>query len=343
MKDFIKTEFEKVCMPDDCTERIRQSMERVQPVHRKKLRSLPRVLIAAAVIMCLLVSVTAVGLQKGWLDHFLGNSENVEGVSELQLTAQDEEMEVTLDRMLVDGPFVYLQVSVRTQGDINAAEVFEGDPMLPESSIQQRLYTTYGNGYLALPLSEQGQEMTNMEKLPTQGPVRTWNVTRLDDGSDIHFCSYTMQIILAELPADYEGLNLTLRLDKQRTWIPLSGGGYTTHEESVAIIEEPIVLTDAKARVTTMEDGRQVKVHSLGVQIQGADFEVCDENGDWNSGIMLKDGTKLPFKPGWSAQDYFVEEMQWSICLLNEVIAPDEVAAIYVGDTLYPLNEKKMG
>lgn len=338
MKDFIKKEFEKVCMPHNCAEEIRQNMEGVQPVHRKKLRSLRRVLIAAVMTMCLLISATAVGIQKGWLDDFLGNGVTVEGVNELQLTAQDGKMEVTLDRMLVDGPFVYLQVSVRTQGDVNAAEAFEGDPMLPESGIEKRLYTTYANGYLALPLSERGQEMTKMQNLPSQGPVRTWNVTRLDDGSDINYCSYTMQIILAELPADYEGLSLTLRLDKQRTWIPVSGGGHATDEESVAIIEEPIVLTDSKAKVTTMEDGRQVKVHALGVQIQGADFEVYDANGKWNSGVILKDGTQLPFKPSWKTQDYFTEEMQWSICLLNKVIVPDEVVAIYVGDTLYPLH-----
>lgn len=337
MKNFIRKEFDKVRMPDDCAGEIRQNLEVAQPVHGKKLRVLPRALIAAAVVMCLLISVAAVGVQKGWLDDFLGSSENVEDVQELQLTAQDGEMEVTLDRILVDGPFVYLQVSVRTQGDVNAAEVFEGDPLLPESGIEARLRTIFANGCLALPLSERGQEMVNMEKLYADGPTRMWYVSRLDDGSDINFCSYTMQIVLAELPADYEGLELTLCLDKQRTWIPLEGE-YTTHEEQVPMIEERVVLTDAKAKVMTMEDGRQVKVHALGVQIQGADFEVCDETGVWNSGVVLKDGTRLPFKPSWSTQDYFAEEMQWNICLLNEMIDPDEVAAIYVGDTVSPLN-----
>ena len=87
-----------------------------------------------------------------------------------------------------------------------------------------------------------------------------------------------------------------------------------------------------------MKDGRQVKVHSLGVQIRGADFEVCDENGDWNCGVVLKDGSRLSFKPGYSAQDYFAEEMQWNVCYFDDLIAPQDVAAIYTGDTVYPLN-----
>ncbi len=337
MKIFVKNEFEKICMPDDCAEQIRQNLQTAQTVQRKKHRALPRILIAAAVVMCLLVSVTAVGIQKGWLDDFLGNSENVEDVQELQLTGNDGEAEVTLERMLTDGPFVYLQVSVRTEGNVNAAEFFEGDPLMPESGINERLHTTFANGVLSFPLSERGQEMVNMQELTGDGPCRTWYATRLDDGSDINFCSYTLQIILADLPADYEGLELSLRIDKQRTWIP-HGEGYTTYEEETPIVEERISLTDGKAKVTTMEDGRQVKVHSLGVQIQGADFEVYDENGDWNCGVVLKDGTRLPFKPGWSTRDYFAEEMQWNICLFNELIDPQDVVSVYVGDTVYPLN-----
>lgn len=338
MKNNIKEEFGRVRMPDDCAERIRQNLEAAQPIHKKRLRILPRALIAATVAICLLVSVAAVGLRKGWLDDFLGSGENVEDVRELQLTAQDGEMKVTLDRMLIDGPFVYLQVSVRTQGNVNASEAFEGEPHLPESGISDRLHTVFADGNLHLPLSQCGQEMVGMKELSAEGPSRMWYTTRLDDGSDINFCSYTLQIILADLPADYEGLKLNLRLDKHRAWTPLAGDGYTTEEEAVAIIEERVALTDAKARVTTMTDGRQVKVHALGVQIQGADFAVCDATGDWNSGIVLKDGTQLPFKPGYMTQDYFTEEMQWNICILNEMIAPDDVTAVFVGDTVYPLN-----
>ncbi len=337
MKDFIKKEFDMVCMPDDCAEKICQTITQTPPLQRKKLRTLPRILIAATLSICLLLSVAAVGYQKGWLDDFLGRSENAEDVKELQLTANDGNMEVTLERMLIDGPFVYLQVSVRTQGDENAAEAFEGNPLLPESGIRWRLDTTFADGNLFLPLSEQEQQISDMEELSSEGPSRVWYTSRLDDGSDPNFASYTMQIILADLPADYEGLKLNLRLNKYRTWTALEDGGYTTDEEEFAIIEERIVLSDAKARVTTMEDGRQVKVHSLGVQIQGADYPLYNSQDEWISGVVMKDGTRLPFKPGWTAQDYFEEDMQWHICLLNEIIDPNEVDAIYAGDTIYPL------
>lgn len=338
MKHFIKKEFETVSMPQACAHGIRQAMEEMRPAPGKKLRTLTRVLIAAAVTMCLLVSVAAIGIQKGWLDDFLGNSEKIEEVNELNLTAQDGELEVTLDRILTDGPFVYLQVSARTRGNVNAVEAFENDPMMPENVIQKRLETLFTDGEISRPLSRRGQEMVGMKTLSSEGPTRTWYMTRIDDGSDIHYCSYTMQILMAELPADYEGLGITLNLYKQRAWTEAPGGGYTTDEEQVSLIEENIILTDAKARVTTMEDGRQVKIHALGVQIQGSDFAVCDGNGNWNSGVMLKDGTQLHFKPGYLAQDYFAEEMQWNLCLLNEVIDPEDVVGVFVGEKLYPIN-----
>ena len=337
MKDHIRTEFDRIHMPQSCSARIRQSIEEAQPVHRKKLRILPKALIAAAAIMCLLVSAAAVGIRAGWLDAFLGSSE-VQDVKELQLTAQDGEIEVTLDRMLTDGPFIYLQVSARTQGDVNAADAFKRGSGLPECGIEERLYTIYAKGNILLPLSERGRAMVGTSGLSSEGPAGTWHITRLDDGSDRNYCSYTMQIILGELPANYEGLELTLRLDQQRAWTRSEGGLYTTDEKATALIEETIVLTDAKAKITTLEDGRQVKLHSLGVQIQGCDFAVCDENAKWNSGVVLKDGTKLPFTPGWGTQDYFAEEMQWSHCPLNKVIDPNDVASIYAGDAIYPVN-----
>lgn len=338
MKNLIREEFDKIYMPDDCAEEIRQKIDGTQPVHRKKHRSLHRVLIAAAVIACLLVSVAAVGHQKGWLDDFLGISEHTEDVIELQLTAQDEDMEVTLERMLADGPFVYLQVSVRTQGDVNAAEAFEGIPSVPESGIMERLYTTFADGPISLPLSKTQQARLNMQAVSSDGPTRLWRTSRLDDGSDPNFASFTLQILLADLPADYEGLKLNLRLDQCRTWTALEDGSYTTDEEEVALIEETIVLSDAAARITAMEDGRQVKLHTLGVQFQGIDFHVCYLEDEWESGVVLADGTRLQFKPGWTSQDYFSEEMQWHICLLSEIIDPNEVVAIYVGDMVYPLN-----
>ncbi len=337
MKHYIKNEFEKIHMPHSCAEEIRLQLEDAQPTAEIKLRSLPRILIAAALTMCLLLSATAVGLKKGWLDDFLTNSEAVNDATELHLSAQEEAVEVSLDRMLVDGPFVYLQVSVRSKGDVNAAEVFEGDPTVPESGIEQRLHFAFTDGYQALPLSEAGQEKVGMQQLSSSGPYRTWRVTRLDDRSDRNYCSYTMQIILGNLPADYEGLELSMQLNKQRTWIPDVGGSYATEEEAASLIEECIVLSDAKARGTTTEDGRQVKVHSLGVQIQGTDFQVYDANYDWNSGVILQDGRRLAFTPGWSTEDYFTAEMQWHICPLEEMINPEEVTAIYTGDAVYSL------
>lgn len=338
MKNLIRDEFDKIYMPADCEEEIRQTLEKSQPTQKKKHRSFYRIGIAVALIGCLLLSVAAISHQKGWLDDFLGNGANAENVQELQLSATDDEIETILEKMLVDGPFIYLQVSVRTHGNVNAAEAFEGTPSLPESGIMERLYTTFADGPISLPLSKTQQEKLNMQTVSSDGPTRLWRISRLDDESDPNFASFTMQIVLADLPANYEGLKLNLRLDQCRTWTALEDGSYTTDEEEVAIIEETIVLSDAAARITAMEDGRQVKVHTLGVQIQGIDFNVCYLEDEWESGVVLADGTRLQFKPGWTSQDYFSEEMQWHICLFNEVIDPDEVVAIYVGNSIYPLH-----
>ena len=340
MKDLIQKEFDKISMPHKCTEEIRQIIATSQPVRKKSLRILPRILIAAALTLCLFISVAAVGIQKGWLDPFLGSSESTEDIKELMLTTQDGEMKVTLERMLADGPFLYLQVTIRTKGNVNAVEAFEGSPMLPESGIQRRLYITYTDGEQTQSLSEQGQNMTNASALSSDGPFKSWHITRLDDGSDVNFCSYTMQILLAELPANYEGLNLTLRLDKQREWVPGPGGVYTTEEREMAILEETFTLSDKKAEVRTMEDGRMVKIHSLGVQIQGADFafKPDESTGMWNDcGVMLKDGTKVPFTKSFTAKDYYTEDMQWNVCHLSRIIDPQNVTSIYVGETVYPL------
>ena len=330
MKDFIKQEFDKVNMPQDCAESILYSMAQGQSQNRKKHRSIPRILIAAAVIMCLFVSVAAVGYQKGWLDDFLSNSTSVNGVQELNLTAENDEIQVTVDRMLSDGPFLYLQVSVRSQGNTNAAEAFMGIPTEPESGIRERLYALYTNGALLYPVWENENLNT-----PTEGPNLTYAIHRLDDGSDVNFCSYTLQILFLQLPENYDGLRFTLRLDKQRNWSATPDGGHRTDEEATALIEETFTLTDTDAK--TMEDGRRVKIHTLGVQIHGADFNVADEDMNLAGGVVLKDGTKLPFASGYTTDECYAEEIQWSIYALSEAISPQDVTAVYVGETIYPL------
>ncbi len=337
MKNLIRKEFENITMPSDCAKEIRQSMETVHPGEGKNYRRVLRPIIAVAAILCLLLSATAVGVQKGWLDGFLGNSEKAEGVEELQLTAKEGNMEVTVDRMMADGPFVFVRFSVRTKGEVNAAEQFEVNGF-PSEALEGRIHMIFAEGPIDLPLSERGQAMVGKECLRSEGVSRTYDLIRLDDGSDINFCSYTMGIILLELPSDYEGLELSLSLEKLRNWTSAENGGYITEERETYLIEESIVLSDSKAKLMSMEDGRQVKVHTLGVQIQGFDFPLCDEEGNWISGVVLKDGTKLPFKPGYQTQDYYTEEMQWSKCPLKEIVDPREVSAVYVGDVLYPLH-----
>lgn len=337
MKNLIRQEFEKITMPSDCVEEIRRSMEMAHPVERKNYRRVLRPILVAATILCLLLSATAVGVQKGWLDGFLRNSEKADGVEELQLTAKDGDMEVTVDRMMADGPFIFVQFSVRTQGEVNAAEQFEVNGF-PSEALEGRIHMIFTEGPIDIPLSERGQAMVGKDSLRSEGVSRTYDLIRLDDGSDINFCSYTMEILLFDLPSDYEGLEVSLSLEKLRNWSPADNGSYITEEKETYLIEESMILSDSKAKLMSMEDGRRVKVHTLGVQIQGFDFSLCDGEGNWNSGVVLKDGTKLPFKPGYQTQDYYTEEMQWSKCPLMEIVDPGEVSAVYVGDVLYPLH-----
>ena len=336
MKDQINEVFDSIQMPDSCAQQIRSALDQGAVTPKKPRRLLLRSLIAAAIAACLLLSVAAAGLSKGWLDDFLGESETVEHVQELDITANFREQEVTLERLLMDGPFLYLQVSLRTQGDVNAAEVFESFYEYPETSPKDRVSLHIANGMLVLPLSEHGKEQTGLEFLSVGAPARSFRLSRLDDGSDINFCSYTMQFLILDLPADYEGLKLRLRLEGQRTWYPDGGDRWDTQERQVFLLEEEITLTDVAAREAQMEDGCAVKLHSLGVQIHGRDFaDVAKGAQEW--GVVLRDGTKIPFNNSYLTRDYYEEAAQWSLFSLSRMVDPAEVSAIYLDQTLYPL------
>ena len=336
MKNKINQVFDSIQMPEDCAQQIRAALAQQTKPSKKPRRLIYRSLIAAAIAACLLLSVAAAGLSKGWLDDFLGESETVENVQELDVTANFREQEVTLERLLMDGPFLYLQVSLRTVGDVNAAEVFESFYEYPETSPKDRVSLHIANGMLVLPLSEQGKAQTGMEFLSVGSPARSFRLSRLDDGSDINFCSYTMQFLILDLPADYEGLKLRLRLEGQRTWNPDDGDRWYTQERQVFLLEEEITLTDAEARVAQMEDGCAVKLHSLGVQIHGTDFAaVAKEAQEW--GVVLTDGTKVPFNNFYLTRNYYEEAAQWSLFSLSRIVDPAEVTAIYLDQTTYPL------
>ena len=336
MKDQINRVFSSIQMPDECAQQIRSALAQGAVTPKKPRRLLLRSLIAAAIAACLLLSVAAAGLSKGWLDDFLGESETVEHVQELDITANFREQEVTLERLLMDGPFLYLQVSLRTQGDVNAAEVFESFYEYPETSPKDRVSLHIANGMLVLPLSEHGKEQTGLEFLSVGAPARSFRLSRLDDGSDINFCSYTMQFLILDLPADYEGLKLRLRLEGQRTWYPDGGDRWDTQERLVYLLEEEITLTDVAAREAQMEDGCAVKIHSLGVQIRGRDFaDVAKGAQEW--GVVLADGTKVPFNNFYLTRDYYEEAAQWSLFSLSRIVDPAEVSAVYLDQTLYPL------
>lgn len=336
MKNIMNQVFDRIQMPDDCAQRIRTELSQHAKQPTKSHRLLYRSLIAAAIVACFLLTVTAAGLCKGWLDDYVGNSDAAENVQELNLTARYQDQELTLERLLMDGPFLYLQVSLRTQGDVNAAQLFECFYDQPETSVKDRVSMDLANGMILLPLSERGKELTGQEALSIGSPARYYHLSRLDDGSDPNFCSYTMQFLIIDLPADYEGLELYLRLEGQRSWTR-DRNRWETEERRIILLEEEIVLTDAKAREATMVSGCPVKIHSLGIQVHGTDFAAAAKGAEeW--GVLLADGTKVSFNNSWLTQNYYEEAAQWNLFSLSRIVDPDEVIAIYLDQTVYSMS-----
>ena len=54
-------------------------------------------------------------------------------------------------------------------------------------------------------------------------------------------------------------------------------------------------------------------------------------------GVVLRDGTKIPFNNSYLTRDYYEEAAQWSLFSLSRMVDPAEVSAIYPDQTLYPL------
>lgn len=298
---------------------------------KKSPRILPRTLIAAAVVVCLIVSVAAVGYTAGWLDRWLDTNSDVNYFKtntlypDIEGTADG--LTVTLDKFLCDGPFVYFQVTMRSEEEIKTS--YYDNVMTCVSYPEFIPYVDPQTGKQALDF----------------GPSSSCADQRLDDGSDPRVRTYAIRVSLRMLES-YTGDTLILSLGK----IPSAEEVEAAFPHGVAVEElltYEFTFENKNYREAKLENGTQIRINSLGVGIQGYEFfGWADENGNYKEGtldatvcgVILKDGTRLNFLTSTLGYDERCSsEEYWNNSPLPEVIDPEDVVAIFSEDTVYPL------
>lgn len=318
--ELIRSSFRSLQPGDGLQERVLSAAEEKRHSHRWLTRSL----IAAAIACCLVVSVAAVGYTCGWLDRWLDTGSDPDYFQANTLYPQAEGsvdgLTVSLDKFLCDGPYIYYQVTLRSDIGFHSESYWENTHTVvsyPKPLPQADGSCIYGPGIIG---SEQ----------------------RLDDGSDPNLRIYAVSLVLF----DHDAQTLILSLSKQPTIDEADAafpGGVTLKE----LLRYEFQPENKSYREATLEDGTKIRIHSLGVGIQGYRFFGWeDESGKQTEGrldattcgVILKDGTRLNFLTSSLGYcDTVSSEEYWNNSPLPQVIAPDEVVAIFTEDAVYPL------
>ncbi|MBQ4565449.1 MAG: hypothetical protein IJA48_03780 [Oscillospiraceae bacterium] len=318
--ELIRSSFRSLQPRDDLAESVLSAAEEKQHSHRWFAKGL----IAAAIACCLVVSVAAIGYTCGWLDRWLDTGSNPDYFESKTLYPQAEGavdgLSATLDKFLCDGPFIYYQVTLHS------------DTGFHSESYREITHTVISYPE-PIPLADGSYDY---------GPGSIGSEQRLDDGSDPNLRTYAVSLVLF----DHNAQRLVLSLSRQ-----------PTIEEADAAFPEGVMLKELlryefqseneSYREAALEDGTKIRIHSLGVGIQGYRFFGWeDENGNQaegrldaaTCGVILKDGTKLHFlTSSLGYYDTVPPEEHWNNSPLPRVIVPEEVVAIFTEDAVYPL------
>lgn len=318
--ELIRSSFHSLQPTDHLEQKILSAAEKKRRPHRWVTRSL----IAAAIVCCLVVSVAAVGYTCGWLDRWLDTESDPDYFESNTLYPQAEGavdgLSATLDKFLCDGPYIYYQVMLRS-----------------DTGFQRESYWETTHAVISYP-----KPIPLADGSYAYGPGSIGSEQRLDDGSDPNLRIYAVSLVLF----DHDAQSLILSLSKQ-----------PTIEEADAAFPEGVTLKELLRyefqpenkgyREATLEDGTKIRIHSLGVGIQGYRFFGWeDESGKQTEGsldattcgVILKDGTRLNFlTSSLGYYDTVSSEDYWNNSPLPQVIAPDEVVAIFTKDAVYPL------
>ena len=304
-----------------------------------------RIGIAAAVVLCLSITAAAAGL--GLLERRLKpgdtnqilTGERVQGY--LAEHVQDVALEGTVDgihliytNLLTEGRFVYMEV---------LAEREDGQPLDREA-----LDTDMFFNYLELSYNPNASSALETDTSYSVGWIS--RVAQLDDGTEESFAHYAVGLTLMQREGVKEYLTLMLTTPDTLTPDPsMPGVSFVTPGDVLDSVTVPLTKPE-DMRSCTLEDGRQVKICHLGVDIQGLSFfdEILQgqvlSDGDiaWpdDYGVVLRDGSRISFLTNLTDLSWYVfreDDETIVAAALSEVIDPAEVVALYSPGGEFPV------
>lgn len=326
--ELIQHSFRSMSPSEDLEQRILSAAEE----KRCPLRIIPRTLIAVAVVCCLVLSIAAVGYTAGWLDPWIDTGSNPEYFQENthypQAEGSVDGFTVTLDSFLCEGPFVYYQVTLKS-----------------ETGFSWDSYWNDVHTEIAYAQPKACTDPTGEQQRYDYGPGSSGAEQRLDDGSDPTVRVYSIRLALNGYE-QYEDTTLLLSISKA----PSRAEAEAVPPEGIPLKEllrYEFTPEDRNFREAALEDGTKLRINSLGVGIQGYSFFGWeDETGAFTMGsldatacgVVLRDGTRLNFLTSTLGYDeYTPSEEYWNNSPLPQVIDPQDVTAIFTEDAVYPL------
>lgn len=326
--DLIRNSFRSLQPSKDLEQKILSASKEIRHSHR----ILPRFVIVAAIICCLVLSVAAVSYTCGWLDPWFDTESNPDYFKTNTLYPQAEAsvdgLSITLDKFLCEGPYVYYQITLYSETGFSGKSYWED------------VHTE-----IAYPEPIVCIDSETQDECYDYGPGSVGADQRLDDGSDPSLRVYAVRLALSEYES-YAGQSMVLSISKE-----------PTQEEINAAFPEGVALKEVMRyefkpenksyREAELEDGTLIRINSLGVGIQGYHFfGWADTEGQYQigsldatvCGVILKDGTRLNFLTstlGYSS--HTSSENYWNNSPLPKAIDPWDVEAIFTPDKVYSI------
>lgn len=300
---------------------------------RPQPRLLRGALAAALLLICLTCTAAATGVLKSWLggvlelpDDTLAENANT---GDLLLEQDVDGMHVRYGQFLCEGRFLYFEVEI-TKADKT--------PVTQEELCSVTFDNVFG---CALTINYDEHGVVREEG----GVGKTY---RTDDGSVPGRERYTVVWTLSR--HDYVGQVLHIQIWEPYEWEQRPDGVYValnSNRRKVLAETNIIRQTPASERRFRTEEGREVRICSLGAELQNCDYvqrlvrfdASASASGELSCGVVLADGTRVAFRDNYDYDydDDVPPEEKWTAASFLTAVDPAEVTALYLGEALWPL------
>ena len=319
----------------DFTSRVLQAAEEAK-VPKRRGRVSRAALVAAILVVCLTVTVTATGVWKDWIRGAVEVQDEalLSEMGELLMEQDVNGMHVRYGQFLCVGRFLYMEVEITKK---------DGTPVTWDELHSVTFDDTFGYG-----LTLDYDDAYFQNGYPVEGEGYNATAFRVDDGSTAGTERYTLAWTLFR--HDYDGTTLHAQIWEPRSWEAGQGNVMqATNSTTRKLLAEADIprKTPENELCFHLENGDEVRVCAFGAEIQGTAFvHGCNllklplsENGTLQAGVVLKDGTKVSFlrNPAFGEFPEAPAELQWSAAAFSMTIDPAQAAALYLGDEVWTL------